>query len=501
MTKRLVSVGACVAIIMLAACGGGGGGTEISMSPTSPVTDDGTMTGDETIPHRVLLPFPFREWQCQYSDPSFCGFDGIYREPVFGIWGVPDQTPADARHMPIYHDHDGNDRRFFVGIDHGTALIGELPVVGTRGETDIRHGRLNDGVGADTLAKYLLEVVDDPALRWKNAPVVRFGGNASEADFNRLVHAVQLVNAALPADRKMQIVSDTATSDPGTGIYFSFVNEQDFFGNAWGRTFNSNSAPTNQITHSSILINKAYTSNGDRQAIILLAHELIHALGMFGGSGHVSPEFDSIMEGTRTDYATAQGIKQPMSLLYPVDREALRALYSRLEDGMSPTDFGSWESTSLHVHGNSAHAGFGVALRNGYAEPWAYGYLPTQDLADNPDLSGTATWIGTLVGLSPNGATVAGDASVGVNLGTMAGLADFTNLETWRAGTAPGEVGSGTEWLDGDLGYTIAVRGNTFRETGGDDGRLTGIFVGREHEGATGTLERSDLTAAFGTAR
>ena len=33
------------------------------------------------------------------------------------------------------------------------------------------------------------------------------------------------------------------------------------------------------------------------------------------------------------------------------------------------------------------------------------------------------------------------------------------------------------EWLDGDLGYTIAARGNTFRETGGDDGRLTGIFV------------------------
>lgn len=29
-----------------------------------------------------------------------------------------------------------------------------------------------------------------------------------------------------------------------------------------------------------------------------------------------------------------------------------------------------------------------------------------------------------------------------------------------------------------------------------DDGRLTDIFVGREHEGATGTLESSDLTAA-----
>ena len=83
----------------------------------------------------------------------------------------------------------------------------------------------------------------------------------------------------------------------------------------------------------------------------------------------------------------------------------------------------------------------------------------------------------------------------------LAGRTDFTNLETWAARTVPGEAGTGTRWLDGDLGYTIAVRGNTFRETGGDDGRVTGIFVGREHEGATGTLERSDLTAAFGAAR
>ena len=56
-------------------------------------------------------------------------------------------------------------------------------------------------------------------------------------------------------------------------------------------------------------------------------------------------------------------------------------------------------------------------------------------------------------------------------------------------------------WGDGDLAYRISVRGNTFRETGGDAGRVTGIFTGRSHEGAAGTLERSDLTAAFGATR
>lgn len=54
---------------------------------------------------------------------------------------------------------------------------------------------------------------------------------------------------------------------------------------------------------------------------------------------------------------------------------------------------------------------------------------------------------------------------------------------------------------NGDLRYFIAVRGNTFRETGGDEGILTGIFVGRNHEGATGTLERTDLVGAFGGIR
>ena len=102
-----------------------------------------------------------------------------------------------------------------------------------------------------------------------------------------------------------------------------------------------------------------------------------------------------------------------------------------------------------------------------------------------------ATWTGALLGFSRR-QPVAGDARIGVNLGTMAGRADFTSLEYH---------GLGTVWGDGDLAYSIAVDGNTFRETGGDDGRLTGIFTGATHEGAAGTLERPDLTAAFGASR
>ncbi|MDE0392612.1 MAG: hypothetical protein OXI57_11160 [Rhodospirillales bacterium] len=223
-----------------------------------------------------------------------------------------------------------------------------------------------------------------------------------------------------------------------------------------------------------------------------MAHELLHALGV---DNHVSERFDSIMQAGN-HYAFASN-----SFLAPLDREALRALYGRLDPGDDPTDFGPWSSTSLHLAGNGEHANFGVALRNGYAEPWAHGPMPSTPLAGNRALSGAATWEGTLLGLTPSAAAVAGDAEIGVNLASLTGRADFTSLETWAPNVAPGAAGTGTQWLDGDLGYLIAVSGNTFRETGGDHGRLTGIFTGRSHQGAAGTLERSDLTAAFGASR
>ena len=134
------------------------------------------------------------------------------------------------------------------------------------------------------------------------------------------------------------------------------------------------------------------------------------------------------------------------------------------------------------MDGNGVHANFGVAWRNGYAEPWANGYLPELNLADNRTLSGNATWIGTLLGFTPEAAPVAGDAVIGVDLSTLAGRAHFTALEQWAVCQALGGVGTGVAWADGDLGYSMAVQGNTFKRTGGDEGFLTGIFTGANHE-------------------
>ena len=444
----------------------------------------------------------------------------------YSTQSLPDILSQDVKHMPIYTDgivsgaagplpsfiSNVSEPRAFVGVDQGD--IGALPVTGSRGDSEIRFGQMNDGVGRSELVAYLRELFPDGKIaRWPQAPTVRIVGQASTLDKNIVAATVQLINSSLPEGSKVTVGSPLPadTGSVANTIRIKFVPTSPR--GAGATTYNRISTTANgyKVVADSLIEfyknTNAYrdaTGTTDagvasiRRAVILLAHEMMHALG---ADNHPAANYPTILEGTASIYAVEQnGELQPLSLLYPIDREALQALYS-LEPGVSPLSLGPWARTSTHIHGNGPHAGFGVALRNGYAEPWAYGYTPDSDLADNRALSGNAAWTGELLGLTPDAAAVAGDARIGVNLASMTGRADFTNLETWAANAAPGAPRTGTQWLDGDLGYTISVRGNTFRETGGDQGRLTGIFTGRQHEGATGTLERDDLTAAFGASR
>ena len=341
-------------LLALAACGGGGGiAPTTDIPPLEPEQEQDTEqdTEQEQEPEPdARLSFP----------RSLYDASGIY---TYSAAGLPDVSGGSSA-MPIYHDG----LRLMVGVDQGAQHVGNLPSAGERHGFTIRYGRLDDGVGLDTVRRYLSQTVDLSELRYTWRPIVRFGGDVDQADIQRVIRAVQLVNVALPENQKMVVARDwVGTPDPTSpGIYLDFKDH--IPGGYWGITYNSNSAATNQVTHSRILINKQYTSNGDRQATILLAHEMLHALGMFGGDGHVSElEFDSILEGGQYIYAPAQGIPQPLSLLYPVDREAMRALYSGLLDGASPSTFGPWESTSIHIVGVGERTAFGVRVANGYA--------------------------------------------------------------------------------------------------------------------------------------
>ena len=96
---------------------------------------------------------------------------------------------------------------------------------------------------------------------------------------------------------------------------------------------------------------------------------------------------------------------------------------------------------------------------------------------------------------------VAAAADMTMELATLSGRIDFTDLESWAPHATPGTIGSGSLWQDGDLSYTLEMHGNTFVQTGGDDGTVTGAFFGPSREGMGGVLVRDDLSAGFGGSR
>ena len=504
-----------VAVFTLAACGGGGsGGKSVSMTPPS-ATQTILAEGAAAVRAAQAQRLPVADRRIAFM-PGTDLYHGHYKTD-----GLPEPLAADVKHMPIYRDDDRN----FVGVAQTALRLRGLPVIYEQEGFDVRWGYLRDGNSKAAVVEYLESAAPNggPSLvRYTEPPVVRIIGNASAREASSVNAAVRLVNASLPEWAKMTIgfplPDETSTDDlddegqwtpregtPGNTIFVEFLPCSEFHAGCESGVAGTASAigdsdsSTRRIINGLIQINTSVEETNidtERGAAIVLAHELIHTLGI----GHVRAGFASIMLGEKSEggpFLLSQGgALQPLSLLYPMDREALQALYGALDPGDSPEDLGDWSRITAHAAGHGEHTAFGVALRNGYAEPWAYGLVPETDLADSRALSGSAVWTGILVGWTPDADNVQGDARIGVNLFNMKGRADFTDLSMWED-----EDRVWHTWLDGDLGYTIEVRGNTFRETGGDDGRLTGIFTGASHEGAAGTLERPDLTAAFGAER
>ncbi len=253
-----------------------------------------------------------------------------------------------------------------------------------------------------------------------------------------------------------------------------------------------------EIVAGRVWMDTSQTEGVERLGVI--AHELIHLLGR----NHVDPE-----RFPKTLMVAGGSEELSQHILHPLDREALHAVYSRFPPRTPPDGIaevlGPWPDASIRVRGEleigDRDIAFGAALRNGLAQPWALGPTPDTDLEDNAALSGSALWTGRLLGLTQHAETVAGAAEMTVDLPTLSGSLNLTGLERWSANTAPGTPGSGATWRDGRLRYGIAVRGNTFVQTGGDAGAVTGAFFGPYHEGMGGVLVREDLSAGFGGKR
>ena len=438
---------------------------------------------------------------------------------------LPLQGPEDSGNSPILYV----DRNLHVGADVAPASDA-LEHAASHDGIALSHGSVADGVGAENVTSLLSQ--DATLFIWRDypdqyfidrfhaPPTVHVAENTSTAMVDLTVRALQLINAALPPDWQLRLDPTPAPAThigrqtlPHDEIWIEFLpNEQwpqalrDRRENASGIAGIATSAPNSRnpdrppaprILSTGILIDPTRDSIVS-PTIDTLVHEILHGLGRHHP---LSSDFSHL---------SVMGVSPPHPhTLYPLDREALLAVYDRLEPGTTVAslaeDLGPWHDTSTHLLGNFSagdeDVAFGVALRNGLGQPWVTGPAPLTNLENNSRLSGSASWSGRLVGLTPTAEPVAGAADLTVGLATLDGSAEFSELETWSAGAAPGAIGSGATWTDGNLAYSIEVRGNTFTDTGGDDGILTGAFFGDQHEGMGGTLQRDDLSAAFGGSR
>ena len=451
--------------------------------------------------------------------------------PSLGYPALPPQRPTHAAQAPIV----ALDGFLHVGADVAAPDDQLLPVT-AHGDIDLFYGLAQDGMGAAEVIAYLqadavaypsadgedngdVQLLSDGLfLRFETAPpTVRVAEGTAAELVDETVRVVQLINAALPPAWQLQFSREPGPVGmlgvPDGEIFVEFAAQED-----WPHT---DTPPTSEEIHiglaqpyyrivpdgdakapfkieiigGQVWVDPTRTHGQERLGVI--AHELLHLLGR----NHADPA-----RFPATIMVAGGGDGPSEHVLHPLDREALLAVYDRLEPGTAPDGIaetlGPWSDTSLHIRGTLGMAdgeiAFGAALRNGLSQPWAFGPAPHANLEANPMLSESVSWSGRLLGLTPQAEVVAGAADLTVELATLAGRVDFTHLESWEAHVAPGAIGTGTIWGDGDLSYGIDVRGNSFVQTGGDAGTLTGVFFGASHEGMGGVLERDDLNAGFG---
>ncbi len=395
-----------------------------------------------------------------------------------------------------------------------------LSTISDHDNTIIRYGEIQDGPSGPFLQDFLHEATGGLVLRHRRSPLISLAEGTTAQQQHYAEEAIALVNTALPYDFKIQLSSNRVPARqranvPNGQIYLEFAPRHEWqlltgsSSTAVGTTQYSMfrlhpDRPEEARLSSHIWIDRDWLERTQKENIpVLLSHELLHAMGFLS---HVdSNRFPSVMLHDRIARLSTRP-NQPEGILFPLDRDGLLALYGRLNVGDSPNDLGPWDSASIHIRGDmhlteDQWISFGVRARNGFVLPWTYGLPPNMALEANTSLSGNVSWSGQAVGFTMNKEALMGNVGLTINLSTLTGDLGFNGLEYWAPDTAPGIIGSGMTWNDGDLAYSVRVTGNTFQRTGGDEGIVTGSFYGSNHEAMGGTLERPDMAVGFGGTR
>ena len=477
---------ATIALLALPACGGGGGG------------GSGTAENAPTAPENISENAPSPNAP-KAPPPASVSVGAPPTPPPVS------RTASDAALSPSIRF--GSETRIGAMPPPDLSRLGEPAA--THATATVRYARIRDGRGP-TVASYIRD--GSPSVtRFPDAPVVRFVEGVTATYLDEIVRAVQLINGNLPRDFQLRIdPTPVSAAEDAAGIshtalaagqiLIEYDRREDWIeSRSYDRYVG---LERSWSLRGAIITSRVWVDHtrlpASSSRLTVLIHELLHSLSF----GHQDPATypDTVM------HETVRGL--PGYVMYPIDREALLAVYGTPLDpdtagGDVAAALGAWEDESAHVRGDLGDIAFGAQARNGLARPWAQGPAPTTDLADNARLSGRVSWNGRLLGLTHDSTrTVAGTAGLTIDLSDLRGNLDFTGLEYWTG--RPGATDTGATWGDGDLRYNIEVRGNTFSRragAGGDDGIVTGGFFGDAHQGMGGTLTREDLAAGFAGAR
>lgn len=156
--------------------------------------------------------------------------------------------------------------------------------------------------------------------------------------------------------------------------------------------------------------------------------------------------------------------------------------------------WGRWTGRVATVFDKEDGVQFGVHdFDNGLAViPWVEGgYMGPP----NPsDLKGRGSYEGKLVGkIAVSRKNVYGTAELGFDFIRRDGDVSFHTIRHW----------DGTMWNRQGYRYGLHITDHYFRSsiTDGNTPDVVGAFYGYDGEAAAGTLQRSDLTAAFGASK
>ena len=382
----------------------------------------------------------------------------------------------------------------------------------------------NDGLGV-----FIDYNPDDGRPPTSVTPTLRMAQETNPEQRALVRHAVSLINNVLPYERHIRIGQDagnlTPLNDiPGGQIFVDFAPRQDWItdydGDALGLAQSRYWCVNNDcgdedneiIGRYSARIwmlddpDREYPVRGNPNAykntqLFTMAHEILHTLALGGHVDHAEYP-GSLLGVSQGDDGEWYGVpveRRDITQLGPIDIAAMiaaRKLYERNWDDLfrlgrallaadiTPENLGEWNSRAVQIEDSQYGMTYGIRHYHDVAIPYASGTPATAPL-DRSIRSGSATWNGGLLGFDAQFQSVQGDAAITVDIADMNGTAAFTDIVYRNSGNSWGR----------DLDYAITVGGNFLYS---DDGAVNGRFYGSAHEGVAGTVERADLTAAFG---